>query len=428
MQIYVVKSGDTLYKIAKTYNSTIADIVKANELPEPDKLVIGQALVIPITGSYYYVKKGDSLYFIARQFGINYLELARINKINPNSVLNVGTRIYIPPRPKTPIVSNAYIEPIGGKASEALLADTRKAAPNLTYLAPFSYQAKPDGTLNNVNLTGITEIAQNNNNSLIMVVTTISQGQFSETLARTILESESIQNTLIANILAEAQRVGLFKDIHFDFEYMPADLKNAYTEFIQKAADAVHKAGYTISVALAPKTSATQLGQWYQAHDYKALGAIVDFVVIMTYEWGYSAGPPLPVSPINLVEKVLQYAITEMPAGKILMGQNLYGYDWTLPFVAGGQYARAISPQGALAIARQHYSTIFYDYTAQAPYFNYMENQKKHIIWFEDARSIQAKFDLVRRLKLRGISYWKLGLPFPQNWLLLGSNFNIVKY
>lgn len=429
MQIYVVQPGDSLYKIAQTYNSSVDAIVAANELPNPEQLVIGQALVIPIEGSYYFVKRGDSLWLIGKRFGISYTELAKINNINPNQPINVGLRLYIPPKTKTDAVSNAYIEPIGGKASEALLNDARKAAPVLTYLAPFSYQANSDGTLTPVNLTGITEIAANADNSLMMVITNIEDGSFSDTLARDILESQAVQELFINNIIAEANRVGSFSDIHFDFEYMPADLKEEYTAFIATATKRLHDAGYMVSVALAPKTSATQQGQWYAAHDYKALGAIVDFVVIMTYEWGYSAGPPQPVSPIIPVEKVLRYAISEMPASKILMGQNLYGYDWTLPYVQGEQYARALSPQTAISLAWKYKAEIQYDYEAQAPFFNYYDEvKKKHIVWFEDARSIQAKFDLLKKLKLRGISYWKLGLPFPQNWLLLGNNFNITKY
>ena len=70
---------------------------------------------------------------------------------------------------------------------------------------------------------------------------------------------------------------------------------------------------------------------------------------------------------------------------------------------------------------------IQYDFTAQAPFFRYTENGVRHEVWFEDARSIQAKFDLIKELKLRGAGYWKLGLSFPQNWLLITDNFNIVK-
>ena len=70
--------------------------------------------------------------------------------------------------------------------------------------------------------------------------------------------------------------------------------------------------GYAISATLAPKTSADQNGKWYGGFDYKGIGEVADFVVIMTYEWGYSGGPPMAVSPIGPVRKVLEYAVTEI--------------------------------------------------------------------------------------------------------------------
>lgn len=182
-----------------------------------------------------------------------------------------------------------------------------------------------------------------------------------------------------------------------------------------------------MSTALAPKTSADQKGKWYEGHDYKAHGEIADFVVIMSYEWGFSGGPAMAVSPIDQVRRVMNYAVSEMPSNKILMGQNLYGYDWTLPFVPG-TVAEAVSPQEAIARAAKYKVDIQYDTKAQAPHFRYTaEDGKQHEVWFEDARSIQAKFNLIKELNLRGMSYWKLGLSFPQNWLLIIENFNVIK-
>lgn len=83
-----------------------------------------------------------------------------------------------------------------------------------------------------------------------------------------------------------------------------------------------HAEGYTVSTALAPKTSAAQQGPWGVAHDYKAHGEIVDFVLLMTYEWGYSAGPPMAVSPLPEVEAVVKYAVSEIPANKVLLGRT----------------------------------------------------------------------------------------------------------
>lgn len=425
MQIYTVREGDTLYNIARAFNSSVNDIVTANEIPEPERLVVGQTLVVPIVGNYYFVQPGDSLWSISRKFGMNYLTLAQINGINPSATLSVGQRLYIPPPPKVDAAINAYIEPMGDAPSEALLTDARRAAPYLTYLAVFSYSMNADGTLNPPPVQGIPQLANQYGNSLMMVVTNIEDGQFSGELGRAVLENEDVQDILIDNIIAEARRLG-YQDIHFDLEFLPADMREPYVNFLKRAADRLHAEGLMISSALAPKTSADQPGQWYEAHDYRAIGEIVDFVIIMTYEWGYSGGPPMAVSPIDSVEEVLRYAITEMPASKIMMGQNLYGYDWTLPFVQGGPYATALSPQRAIEVAKQNNAEILFDYTAQAPFFTYVDSEgRMHEVWFEDARSIQAKFDLVKELGLRGVSYWKLGLPFPQNWLLIGTNFNV---
>ena len=131
---------------------------------------------------------------------------------------------------------------------------------------------------------------------------------------------------------------------------------------------------------------------------------------------------------IKKVEAVVKYALSEMPASKIILGQNLYGYNCPPPFIQGGPNAEALSQQRAIEIAKRYNAEIQYDTNAQAPFFKYHDvHGKEHIVWFEDARSVQAKFNLVKRYQLRGVGYWKLGLPFPQNWLLVGLNFNVVK-
>lgn len=384
MQIHVVQAGQSLYQIAQIYNSTVVAIVEANEVPNPNQLVIGQTLVIPTASSYLV-------------------------------------------QPKRNAQINAYVEPVGSSVTPSLEESAREIAPFLTYLAPFSFQVQRDGTLKEPPLNDFLAIAKENNAVLMMVITNLEGGQFSNELGRIILTNEEVQNRLLDNIITTAKKYN-FKDIHFDFEFLPPELRENYNNFLRKAKTRVSQEGFLMSTALAPKVSTTQVGPWYEAHDYKAHGEIADFVILMTYEWGYSGGPPRPVSPIGPVREVIEYALTEIPASKIMMGQNLYGYDWTLPYIPGGPYARAISPQRAIEIAAENNAAIEYDDIQQAPYFNYTDSQgKQHTVWFEDARSIQTKFNLVKELNLRGVSYWKTGLSFPQNWLLIQNNFNVVK-
>lgn len=425
MLIHVVRSGESIFTIARRYQTTVDRIVSVNELDQPEDLVIGQALVIPT--DTYTVQQGDSLYSIGQRFGITYQELAAYNNLNVNAPLNVGQVLNIPRKPQRDITVNAYAEPIGGSVSPALEASVRARTPYLTYLAPFSYRVNRDGTLTAPPLNNFPAIAQENRAALMMVITNLEEGGFNDELGRIILTNETVQNTLLNEIIRISNEVG-FQDIHFDFEFLPPDLRESYNQFLRKAKERLSANGLLISTALAPKNRADQPGQWYEAHDYRAHGEIVDFVVLMTYEWGYSGGPPMAVSPIEPVRGVVEYALTEMPANKILLGQNLYGYDWTLPFTPGGEFARAVSPNRAIELARQYNQAIQYDEEAQAPFFHYWDEQgREHEVWFEDARSIDAKFDLIKQYGLKGISYWKLGLAFPQNWILLDDRFNISK-
>lgn len=107
-----MKRGDTLSAIAARYRTAANVIAEANKLPNPNTLVVGQTLVIPIEGQYYEVKQGDTLASIAGRFHISAAELARVNGIQPGTTLRVGTRLYIPQQANKPdIESNAYIEP-----------------------------------------------------------------------------------------------------------------------------------------------------------------------------------------------------------------------------------------------------------------------------------------------------------------------------
>lgn len=133
----------------------------------------------------------------------------------------------------------------------------------------------------------------------------------------------------------------------------------------------------------------------------------------------------MAVAPLRNVELVVDYALSEIPAEKIWMGIPNYGYDWTLPFRQGSR-AQSISNQEAVALAVQNRVAIRFDQAAQSPWFWYVDGQgREHEVWFEDARSIRAKLELARSRGLYGVGYWNLMRPFPQNWALLNSLYEI---
>ncbi|WP_172370887.1 LysM peptidoglycan-binding domain-containing protein [Sporosarcina jiandibaonis] len=428
MQIHVVQRGESLYAIGRTYGISVEEIATANEIPDPSRLVVGQALVIPVEGSFHIVQPGESLFRIANRYGTTVAALANANSLATNTTLQIGQRLQIPQKTKPLIDTMLYVEP-RTPVTEAMITEVRDKTGGtyLTYLAMFSYQVLRNGSLQAPTIDNIPQIASSNGVANAMVISNLENYRFEPTLARAIFTDLAAQNQLFGNIIQIANDVG-YKDIHFDFELLfPAD-RQLYNNFLSRARNRLHMAGLTVSSAVAPKASNVLTGI-YGAHDYAAHGALMDFVALMTYEWGYTYSEPQAVSPIIPVRRVVEYATSIIPSNKVMIGQNLYGYDWSAPFpTQGGAPARAVSPQQAIAIALRENVAIQYDYVAQAPNFNYYDDAGVyHEVWFEDARSIQAKFDLIKQYNLRGIMYWKLGLAFPQNWLLLKDNFTIRK-
>lgn len=131
----------------------------------------------------------------------------------------------------------------------------------------------------------------------------------------------------------------------------------------------------------------------------------------------------MAVAPLDQVRRVVEYAVTEIAPEKINLGIPNYGYDWPLPFVRGTTAARTIGNVEAIQIAIQNNAVIQFDETAQSPFFNYTSDGIFHEVWFEDVRSIQAKFELIKEFGLRGAGYWQLMRWWRANWLLLLGNF-----
>lgn len=374
MEIYVVQKGDTVDKIASAYGVSKQSIIYNNQISGPDNLAVGQALLIG------EVSQGD----------------------------------------KPQIFVNGYAYPF---ISTWVLQET---LPYLSTLSVFSYGFTPNGDLVAPQLNDIwmTQSARAAETVPILTLTPFGpDGQFNNMLISNLINNEEAQNNLLGQIAAVMQEKQ-FGGMDIDFEFILASDRDAFTSFVKKTTQFMNNLGYTVSVALAPKISSEQRGLLYEGKDYQALGAVANAVLLMTYEWGYTYGPPMAVAPVNKVREVIEYAVTQIPQNKIDMGIPNYGYDWTLPYIQGVTKARTIGNVEAVQIAVREGAQIQFDEESQSPYFNYNKGNVQHEVWFEDVRSLQAKFNLIKEFGLRGAGYWQIMRLFRANWLLLAENFN----
>lgn len=376
MQIYVVVLGDTIEGISEKTGAPVETIIYANQLVYPYALAIGQALLIP----------GEQ-------------EADRGIRTNGYAYTYINSWVL------------------------------NETLPYLSELSVFSYGFTMEGDLVKPPMedVGMVQAARAAGVLPVLTLTPLdASGQFNNNLITAAVQNPSVKENLI-NQLMEMVRVKGYGGVDIDFEYIKREDRDAFTAFVAETAQALHEEGYQLSVALAPKTSAGQPGLLYEGKDYAALGAIADHVLLMTYEWGYKYGPNMAVAPLNMVRRVVEYALTEIPAEKIDLGIPNYGYDWPLPFERGVTAARTIGNVEAVQIAIENDAVIYFDETAKSPYFNYEKDGIAHEVWFEDPRSMNAKLDLVEEYGLRGTGWWQLMRWWRAGWLVTEQRFFITQ-
>ncbi len=387
MLIYIVKPGDTVNAIAASYGISPESVIYNNQLAEPDTLAVGQALLLSVQSG----NEAEGAIIIPE------------NPIKPS--IHVGGYAY-------PFINRSVLE---------------QTLPYLSELLIFSYGFTSDGMLVPPQLddTWMITLAKEYGTAPILTLTPFGpDGRFNNRLISAVVNDLRARETLKNEIVGQIRERG-FEGLDIDFEYILADDRQAFVDFVVYMRDAVSALGYPVSVALAPKTSADQTGLLYEGKDYPALGAAADYVLLMTYEWGYTYGPPMAVAPLNKVRQVVEYAITEIPPEKIHLGIPNYGYDWPLPFVRGETRAETLGNVEAVQRAVSNGAFILYDAIAQAPYYHYWMGNTEHEVWFEDVRSMNATFDLIEEYGLRGAGYWNIMKLFRANWILLDQRFEI---
>ena len=108
------------------------------------------------------------------------------------------------------------------------------------------------------------------------------------------------------------------------------------------------------------------------------------------------------------------------------MGIPNYSYDWALPYVEGETMAEALSNQEAIARAAEFGATIQFDEVAQVPFYTYTDpNGVVHEVYFDDIRSMNAKFRLIPEFGLAGAGVWQIMDFFPGMWMVVNSLFTV---
>lgn len=289
--------------------------------------------------------------------------------------------------------------------------DLREHISQITTLIPFWYGVKPDSTLADMSSQDVKSIASQNNLPIFPIVHNYSDPKKSQ-LIHDLISNASLRNILVNNI-ANMALLNNYPGINIDFEFVPPEDRSNLNAFMEELYNALKSIGKIVTISLPAETEDNPRHPFSGAFQYTVLSQFTDQAYVLAYDEHFSK--PGPIASIGFVRSVLDYAAKSIEPKKIWLGMAVYGYDWA----EGSNYPRTLSYFQAIETAKNLGVKIEYDETAQESTYTYTVDSIKHTVWFEDARSFQAKLPLVTQYGISGIAVWRLGQEDPNVWNIL---------
>lgn len=293
----------------------------------------------------------------------------------------------------------------------------------LTYLAPFHYHINAKGDIMGGPARSLVEEIHGYGINVLPVVSNFVGTQFNPFIIRNIITHRDAQANLINNLISMLERSNT-DGVNLDLENMFPEDRALFTAFVTRLSNALRARGKLVTISVPAMTKDEPEAQWKGAFDYRAIGRVVDRVVLMTYEEHWPASDPGPVASSPWVNGVLTYATSQINPAKIHLGLPMYGYDWPLDQGKG----KSVTYTRAMNLAARYKAQIQWDRVMQAPHFTYTDDKGiEHRVWFENVASVQAKVALARQFRVRGLAIWEMKLTFADFWQYIMTNVPVER-
>ncbi|KAA9160915.1 peptidoglycan hydrolase [Amycolatopsis acidicola] len=251
-------------------------------------------------------------------------------------------------------------------------------------------------------------------------IANVSDGHWQSALVSRILHDPEAARRHVTDVVALVERER-YTGIDIDYEELTGADRDAFSGFVTQLADALHANGKRLSVDVFAKTTDAGYDQRNQAQDYAALGRAADQVRLMAYDYHWQTSAPGPIAPVSWVRSVLEYAVTQIPRAKIVLGIPLYGYDWV------GHDGTPVSWLQVYGRSREFQAQVEWDGVSESPHLTYVDGQQvRHELWFENAYSASAKLDLAREFRIGGVFLWMFGPEDDLIWAKLGQHWYLA--
>lgn len=427
MLIHVVQPNETIQSIADTYGISVSRLIIDNGLENPNNLVVGQSIVVALPEISYTVKPGDNLFDIANTYNVTLMQLLMNNPyLYDRNFIFPGDTLVIKYTKKGEIATHGNTTPY---INRDIL---KKTLPYLTYLSILNYTATNKGDIiTYYDDTEVIEIAKAFGVMPLLLLTTLTiQGEANILITYDILLNEDFQNKQL-EVLLDILKTKGYSGVNISFQHVNISNLQLYENYFTKIEKVLSAEGYPVFVTINTEITTIDNITTFEKIDYSILNQLAYNINFMNYEWATKTNPPSPISSIYNIDVFLNYINTLITPEKVNIGLATLGYVWELPYSAGLSNVYSLTLDRAINLALSVGATILFDPISQTPFFTFTTTDKfnkiDHIVWFIDARSINALLDLVLKYKLQGTGIWNITIFNPQLWLLINSQFDIKK-
>lgn len=304
------------------------------------------------------------------------------------------------------------------------LAHSRK----IGILVPTWYSVDATGLVTGAPIPEVLRVAHQESLPVMPIIGSTGKAPF-----HALLGDPKAQQAMIDSILQQCKLHG-YMGFQFDFEDVAWTDRDALSALVKKAADALHAAGYKLSIATVPNApgypGASPFARWIYAdwrgaYDLKALAQSVDLICLMTYDQHTRWTTPGPVGGWQWTLDNLNYALKVVPPQKLSLGIALYGYHWYTgnPVINGKERSNItadyISEPDVALIEQEYNVKPQWDPVDHTAWFYFYRDQMREWVFFTDARTFEDRYKLAEQHHLQGFCSWVLGTEDPAIWNFL---------
>lgn len=423
MIIHVVESGETINSIAERYKVSADRMIIENGIKNPNRLVVGETIVILYPETVHTIQEGDTLGDIAEKYEVSVMQLLRNNPyLSDREYLYPGETIVISYEGDK--IRNMSVN---GYAYPFIDRDVlTKTLPFLTYLTVYSYEITSEGEINDIDDSEIIQMAKTYGVAPLMMLTAASRNMEEEiNVVHSILSSQEKQERFYRNLLHILQTKG-YTGVNLNTPYIIPGDRGLYEELIIEFSNRLSQEGYELYDTFNVRIFQLLTGTIFSGIDYEKIGQTVDGISLISYIFGYSEGVPSGTTSTDTLRRFIEYSARVVPPEKISVGVPVIGYQWKIPYIPVISKGMAVSYDTAIEIAYVNNAQIQYDETTNSAYFQYIAGDE-YIVRFWDARSIENFVKFVPEFDLNGISIWNIMSWFPQSWMVINSQYEIDK-